>query len=98
MGIIKFDMEQRNTKMNSEDEKHPTGNVKVINLGSPAPALNFMDGLGLLFIGLKLTDHLETWTWVAVLSPLWAPFMVSWFLKLVLATLKDFWFPEGGEK
>jgi hypothetical protein len=42
-----------------------------------------MDGLALLLIGLKLTDHLATWTWVEVLAPLWGPFMLSWFWRLV---------------
>jgi hypothetical protein len=45
-----------------------------------------MDGLALLFIGLKLTDHLQDWSWVEVLAPLWAPFMFHWFIKLVVQT------------
>jgi hypothetical protein len=45
-----------------------------------------MDGLALLFIGLRLTGHLETWTWLEVLAPLWGPFMVHWFIKLVVHT------------
>jgi len=33
---------------------------------------NFVIGLTLLFIGLKLTDHVD-WNWWQVLSPIWAP-------------------------
>jgi hypothetical protein len=61
-------------------------NVKVINLGPSQVPINFMDGLALLFIGLKLTDHLIDWTWVEVLAPLWLPFMLQWFMKLVVHT------------
>ena len=61
-------------------------NVKVINVGPSQTPINFMDGLCLLFIGLKLTDHLQDWSWVEVLAPVWAPFMVHWFIKLVVQT------------
>lgn len=61
-------------------------NIRVINVGASQTPINFMDGLALLFIGLKLTDHLESWTWIEVLAPLWAPFMVHWFVKLVTQT------------
>jgi len=61
-------------------------NVKVINVGPAQTPINFMDGLCLLLIGLKLTDHLIGWTWVEVLAPLWAPFMLHWFIKLVVGT------------
>lgn len=61
-------------------------NVKVISISGGESSINFMDGLALLLIGLKLTDHLDTWTWVEVLSPLWAPLMVSWFLTLIRKT------------
>lgn len=61
-------------------------NVKVISINSSEGSINFMDGLALLLIGLKLTDHLDKWTWVEVLSPLWAPIMVSWFIVLVKKT------------
>lgn len=63
-----------------------TKNVKVISINGGESSINFMDGLALLLIGLKLTDHLDTWTWVEVLSPLWGPLMVSWFLALVKRT------------
>lgn len=61
-------------------------NVKVISINGGESSINFMDGLALLLIGLKLTEHLDTWTWVEVLSPLWAPLMISWFLTLVRKT------------
>ena len=60
--------------------------LKVISLNTSTTGIDFMDGLALLLIGLKLTEHLETWTWMEVLSPLWAPFMIGWFLKLVKST------------
>jgi hypothetical protein len=63
-----------------------TKNVKVISIGSNDNPINFMDGLSLLFIGLKLTGHLDTWSWVEVLSPLWGPFMIVWFIRLVVST------------
>jgi hypothetical protein len=61
-------------------------NVRVINIGASQTPINFADGLALLFIGLKLTDHLMTWTWIEVLSPLWVPFMVQWFVRLIVHT------------
>lgn len=60
--------------------------LKVINLNTSASGIDFMDGLALLLIGLKLTDHLQTWTWIEVLAPLWGPFMVGWLLKLMKET------------
>lgn len=70
----------------SRSEENKMQNVKVINLGPSQVPINFMDGLALLFIGLKLTDHLVDWTWIEVLAPLWAPFMLQWFIKLVVHT------------
>lgn len=60
--------------------------VKVINIGTSRSPVNFMDGLALMFIGLKLTGHLDTWTWIEVLAPLWAPLMFVWFVRLVVST------------
>lgn len=60
--------------------------VKVISVGANQNPVNFMDALALLFIGLKLTGHLEDWTWVEVLAPLWGPFMLIWFVRLVAHT------------
>ena len=61
-------------------------NVRIINIGASQTPINFMDGLALLLIGLKLTDHLMTWTWIEVLAPLWAPFMLQWLVRLVVHT------------
>ena len=57
--------------------------AKIINVSATSDGMNFMDGLTLLLIGLKLTDHLQTWTWIEVLAPLWGPFMFAWFVRLV---------------
>lgn len=69
-------------------------NMKVINVTTSSDSINFMDGLALLLIGLKLTEHLETWTWIEVLAPLWAPIMVAWFIELVKRTF----FTHGEEE
>ena len=69
-----------------EREMQDMRNVKVINIGQSQVPINFMDGLCLMLIGLKLTDHLNDWTWVEVLAPLWGPFMIHWFIKLVVNT------------
>jgi hypothetical protein len=61
-------------------------NIKVVNIGSSQTPINFMDGLALLFIGLKLTGHLDTWTWVEILAPLWAPIMLQWLVRLIVNT------------
>jgi len=66
---------------------------KIINVSATSEGIGFMDGLALLFIGLKLTGHLDTWTWVEVLAPLWAPFMISWFVRLIKSTF----FNDGNE-
>lgn len=60
--------------------------AKIINVSATSDGINFMDGLALLLIGLKLTDHLVNWTWIEVLAPLWGPFMLSWFIRLIKST------------
>jgi hypothetical protein len=35
--------------------------------------------LGILFIGLKLTNHIQ-WSWLWVLSPFWIGFLLSLFM------------------
>ena len=42
---------------------HNNKEVKTVGLG-------FADALALLFIGLKLTGHID-WNWIWVLSPIW---------------------------
>ena len=61
-------------------------NVRVVNIGQSQTPINFMDGLALLFIGLRLTGHLEDWTWVEILAPLWGPIMLHWFIRLIVNT------------
>ena len=73
----------------TKDEGNKMQNVRVINIGPAQTPINFMDGLALLFIGLRLTGHLETWTWIEILAPLWGPFMLQWFIKLVVHTFFD---------
>lgn len=79
----------------AEDHEMLNSNVRVINVGASQTPINFMDGLALLFIGLKLTDHLQDWTWVEVLAPLWGPIMFHWFVRLVISTF--FTHDEGEE-
>jgi|688.fasta_scaffold156770_5 hypothetical protein len=68
------------------DKMEQMKNIRVINVGPSQTPINFMDGLALLLIGLKLTDHLDNWTWIEVLAPLWAPFMFMWLVRLVVAS------------
>jgi hypothetical protein len=45
--------------------------------------------LGILFIGLKLTNHIQ-WSWLWVLSPFWIGFLLalfSFFLGIVLLVI-----------
>ena len=74
------------TKIPSNAKERGMENVRIVNIGSSQTPINFMDGLALLFIGLRLTGHLETWTWIEILAPLWGPFMLQWFIKLVVHT------------
>ena len=68
------------------DKDMDSKNVKVISIGANQETINFMDALALLFIGLKLTGHLDDWNWVTVLAPLWGPLMLAWFIRLVMST------------
>ena len=43
---------------------------------------NFSGLLGILFIGLKLSNHI-TWPWVWVVSPLWIPIAISIAIMLL---------------
>jgi len=47
----------------------------------------FLPLLGLLFIGLKLTDHID-WSWWLVLAPLYAPYLIM----LILTALVFGWY------
>ncbi|MDE2784678.1 MAG: hypothetical protein OXK77_17120 [Gemmatimonadota bacterium] len=56
----------------------------------------FLSLLALLFIGLKLTGHID-WSWVWVLSPLWFRFL--FVLLMIVAAIcfrkKTGWEPSG---
>ena len=71
-------------KLSAEDQD--MNNVRFVNISPSNSPINFMDGLALLFIGLKLTGHLEDWTWVEILAPIWGPLMLHWFIRLVVQT------------
>lgn len=49
--------------------------------------IGFPGALTVLFIGLKLTNHID-WTWLWVLSPLWITFVVVFTVALIIAALK----------
>lgn len=60
---------------------------KKVSVRFPA----FSTLLATLFIGLKLTGHID-WKWIWVLSPLWIGFsigVVLIILMIILATLAD---------
>lgn len=44
--------------------------------------MNFLSVLGVLFVGLKLTDFID-WSWWFVLMPLWALPVVILVLSLI---------------
>jgi hypothetical protein len=77
-------------------------NVKVIALSSGNTgsdrAINFMEGLSLLFIGLKLGGKLEDWTWIEALSPIWLPIMVNWLFFLIKTTILPPWLKKDEDK
>lgn len=46
--------------------------------------MSWLPLLGILFIGLKLTDHID-WSWLWVLAPFWLPLgVVLGFIALLL--------------
>jgi hypothetical protein len=46
--------------------------------------VSFADLLGLLFVGLKLTGHID-WSWLWVLAPFWITFLLAFALILAFA-------------
>jgi hypothetical protein len=44
--------------------------------GSSSSGIGFFGMLTVLFIGLKLTGHID-WSWVWVLAPTWIPFGIA---------------------
>ena len=49
---------------------------------------NFASLLTVLFIGLKITNHID-WSWWWVLSPMWIAFIFYVFLGVITALNKD---------
>lgn len=50
-------------------------------------SITFIDGLTLLFIGLKLTNNIN-WPWIWVLSPEWIVFII--FICVILLKRKKY--------
>lgn len=56
------------------------------NNNSTSHGITFFGMLAILFIGLKLTDHID-WSWWWVLAPLWLPLTVFLTVLLVAAVI-----------
>lgn len=50
--------------------------------------LNFLDLLGLLFIGLKLAGSID-WSWWWVLAPLWVPAGLVIVVALIARAVRE---------
>ena len=51
--------------------------------------LSFIEALALLFIGLKLTGFLPTWTWLWVLSPLWITLSIALVIAIIVLAVDE---------
>ena len=51
--------------------------------------IDFVEALALLFIGLKLTGFLPTWTWLWVLSPLWITFSIALVIAIIVIAVDE---------
>ena len=51
--------------------------------------IDFIEALALLFIGLKLTGFLPTWTWLWVLSPLWITFSIALVIAVIIVAVDE---------
>ena len=51
--------------------------------------IDFIEALALLFIGLKLTGFLPTWTWLWVLSPLWITFSIALVIAIIVFAVDE---------
>lgn len=58
-----------------EINKHSIKEIKN-NQQNKNGNVGFLRLLGLLFIGLKLTDHI-TWSWLWVLAPIWSYIIIE---------------------
>jgi hypothetical protein len=50
-------------------------NIKDMSESSSNSGIGFFGLLTILFIGLKLTNHID-WSWLWVLSPIWIPLSI----------------------
>lgn len=50
--------------------------------------IGFVGLLTILFIGLKLTGHIQ-WSWVWVLSPMWISFLLIVLLIAIYLIIQD---------
>lgn len=50
--------------------------------------MNLLSMLTVLFVALKLIGYIS-WSWVAVLAPLWLPALVLFILAIATAVLKE---------
>lgn len=53
---------------------------------SSSGGIGFIGLLTILFIALKLTDHID-WSWLWVLSPIWLPIAVFFCIGLICAVV-----------
>lgn len=56
------------------------------NIQTNPRGIGFLGLLTVLFIGLKLTDHID-WSWWWVLSPLWLPLAVFFSIVAIGAII-----------
>lgn len=57
------------------------------NSSSSSSGISFLGMLAILFIGLKLTEHI-TWSWWWVLAPLWMPLSLMIVILIIYAAVK----------
>lgn len=55
---------------------------------SSGGGIGFCGLLAVLFIGLKLTGHVD-WSWLWVLSPLWLPFALVLLIALIVMVARS---------
>lgn len=75
--LTKLLMKAKRTEKNAEKERH-------IN-DHPVSAV---DLLGLLFLTLKLTDHID-WSWWWVSAPFWVPLIIIFFVEMKKSVNED---------
>ena len=59
-------------------------------------SIDFIEALALLFIGLKLTGFLPTWSWLWVLSPLWITLSVCAVIAVIALAIDEIHFDREG--